>query len=234
MIKWLVQKGAGVNVLTKGGGCEDGNRKWSPLHCAVDAFLTLRLERASQQGRVGEAGGGGGGRAAALFKSPLSSSSMSCSSMLSPLAPPARPPPLLPYSSFSSLLSTTSPSTPPRATTTAKEGGKEEREEKALKIIRWLVEEGKADMTIRDALGRTPLDLLLGSALYQREVSGGCSSTESSPGRPGRGREGGKEGGREATSMKKVGKYLTLMQKKQRAVDAAMEELFDGENWKVG
>jgi len=233
MIKWLVQKGAGVNVLTKGGAYEDGNRKWTPLHCAIHAFLTLRLERASQPGGGGGAGGGAGGRTAGLFQSPLAPS-MSCSSMLSPSALPARSPSLLASFSFSSPLSTTSPSTPTRTSTRAKEGGREEREGKALKIIRWLVEEGKADMTLRDALGRTSLDIFLGSGLYQREVAGGCSSAENSPGRPGRGREGGREGGREATSMKKVGKYLTLMQKKQRAVDAAMEELFDGENWKVG
>jgi len=158
--------------------------------------------------------------------------------MLSPSIPPARPPSLLASFSFSSPLSTASPSTPTRTPNRGKEGGREggreEKEGKALKIVRWLVKEGKADMTIRDMFGRTPLDLFLGSALYQREVPGGCSSAENSPARPGRGREGRREGGREVTSMKRVGKYLTLMQKKQRAVDAAMDELFDEENWTVG
>jgi hypothetical protein len=79
-----------------------------------------------------------------------------------------------------------------------------EREERAFKMIRWLVEEGKADLLARDARGRTALDIVMASPLYQRTAGAaasllpsdaapgahrrdGVSSLEASPARPSRG-----------------------------------------------
>lgn len=46
--------------------------------------------------------------------------------------------------------------------------GLKEREERAFKLIRWLVEEGRANLLARDARGRTALEMVMTSPLYQR------------------------------------------------------------------
>lgn len=182
--RWLVAQGAGSNSRIRPSSslyhprgarirtpAQLAEERATPLHCAVRVYLRVKEEQ--QLARLVGATGATGAGAAAAARAQAAEEDEEGDEEAPPLGMSGK-----------------------------------EREERAFKLIRWLVEEGRADLLARDARGRTALDVVMASPLYQRTTTpagllpsdgpllppsahrggrDGASSLEGSPTRPSRG-----------------------------------------------